>query len=82
MTLVELKKQLQAFESMIKGKSIESNLTKAGTSSNPSNRKGKKIKQEPSKVFSIPSTSGKIKRNKKVNAKKAKCFACGTVGHF
>ena len=77
-----MKKQLQTFESMIKGTGIEANLTKAGTSSKPNNGKGKKIKHEVSNTFSVPSTSGKIKKKKKVKPKKAKCFACENVGHF
>ena len=44
MILTKLKKQLQAFKSMIKGKTIEVNFTKAGASSKPNNEKGKKIK--------------------------------------
>ncbi|KAL5583397.1 hypothetical protein UlMin_015839 [Ulmus minor] len=38
--------QLQAFESMIKSKSIEANLIEVGASSKPNNEKGEKIKQE------------------------------------
>ena len=44
MSLMELMKQLQAFESMIKSKGIEANLTEAGNSSKPSNGKEKKFK--------------------------------------
>ena len=82
MSLMELMKQLQAFESIIKSKSVEANLTEAGTSLEPSDGKGKKIKQVTSKTSSSPSTSGKIKKKKKKNPKKAKCFSCGKVGHF
>ena len=82
MSLTELMKQLQAFESMIKIKGIEVNLTEDGTSSKPSNGKGKKIKQVVSEASSNPSSSGKIKKNKKKNLKKDKCFACGKVGYF
>ena len=44
MSLMELMKQLQAFEFIIKSKGIEANLTEAGNSSKPSNGKGKKFK--------------------------------------
>ena len=67
---------------MIKEKRIEANLTEVRTSSKPSNGKGKKIMQETSKAFSILSTSGKIKKKKDKNSKKAKCFACEKVKHF
>ena len=67
---------------MIKSKSIEVNLIEARTSSKPNDGKGKKIKQVASKASSVPSFSGKIKKKKKKNPKKAKCFACGKVGHF
>ncbi|KAL5545416.1 hypothetical protein UlMin_005103 [Ulmus minor] len=82
MSLTELMKQLQAFESMIKSKGIEANLTEAGNSSKPSNGKGKKFKQVASKTSSIPTFDNKVKKEKKKNPKKAKCFACGKVGHF
>ncbi|KAL5583074.1 hypothetical protein UlMin_015516 [Ulmus minor] len=82
MSLTELMKQLQAFESMIKSKGIEANLIEAGNSSKPSNRNGKKLKQVGSKTSSIPSVEKKVKKKKKKNPKKAKCFACGKVGHF
>ncbi|KAL5571276.1 hypothetical protein UlMin_020873 [Ulmus minor] len=82
MSLTELMKQLQAFESMIKSKGIEANLTEAGNSSKPSNGKGKKFKQMASKTSSIPTSENKVKKKKKKNPKKAKCFACGKVGHF
>ncbi|KAL5540910.1 hypothetical protein UlMin_044886 [Ulmus minor] len=82
MSLTELMKQLQAFESMIKSKCIEANLTEAGNSSKPSNGKGKKFKQVASKTSSIPTSDNKVKKKKKKNPKKAKCFACGKVGHF
>ena len=72
MSLTELMKQLQAFESMIKSKGIEANLTKAGNSS----------KQVVSKTSSIPTSDNKVKKKKKKTPKKAKCFACGKVGHF
>ena len=58
------------------------NLIKARTSSKPDNGKGKKIKQQTSKAFSIPSTYGKIKKKEKVNNKKAKSFSCENVEHF
>ncbi|KAL5553982.1 hypothetical protein UlMin_041383 [Ulmus minor] len=70
------------FESMIKSKGIETNLTEAGNSSKPSNGKGKKFKQVVSKTSSIPTFDNKVKKKKKKNSKKAKCFACGKVGHF
>ena len=57
-------------------------MTKARTSLKPINGKEKKIKQQTSKAFSIPSTYGKIKKKEKVNTKKAKCFSCENVGHF
>ncbi|KAL5572139.1 hypothetical protein UlMin_021736 [Ulmus minor] len=82
MSLTELMKQLQAFESMIKSKGIEANLTEAGNSSKPNNGKGKKFKQVASKTSSIPTSDSKVKKKKKKNPKKAKCFACGKVGHF
>ncbi|KAL5580166.1 hypothetical protein UlMin_012608 [Ulmus minor] len=82
MSLTELMKQLQAFESMIKSKGIEANLTEVGNSSKPSNGKGKKFKQVASKTSSIPTSDSKVKKKKKKNPKKAKCFACGKVGHF
>lgn len=82
MSLTELMKQLQTFESMIKSKGIKTNLTEAKAFSKPSNGKGKKIKQVASKAFSTPSSGGKIKNKKKKNSKKAKCFTCGKVGHF
>ncbi|KAL5552099.1 hypothetical protein UlMin_002275 [Ulmus minor] len=44
MSLTELMKQLQSFESMIKSKGIEANLTEAGNSSKPNNGNGKKFK--------------------------------------
>ncbi|KAL5547216.1 hypothetical protein UlMin_006903 [Ulmus minor] len=44
MSLTELMKKIQAFESMIKSKGIEANLTVVGNSSNPSNGKEKKFK--------------------------------------
>ncbi|KAL5576504.1 hypothetical protein UlMin_018203 [Ulmus minor] len=44
MSLTELMKQLQAFESMIKSKGIEANLIEVGNSSKPSNGNGKKFK--------------------------------------
>ena len=34
------------------------------------------------KASFIPSTSGKIKKKKKKNPKKANCFACKKVRHF
>ncbi|KAL5553469.1 hypothetical protein UlMin_040870 [Ulmus minor] len=82
MSLTELMKQLQAFESMIKSKGIEANLTEAGNSSKPSNGKGKKFKQVVSRTSSISTFDNKVKKKKKKNPKKAKCFACGKVGHF
>ncbi|KAL5555849.1 hypothetical protein UlMin_038085 [Ulmus minor] len=82
MSLTELMKQLQAFESMIKSKGIEENLTEAGNSSKPNNGKGKKFKQVASKTSSIPTSDNKVKKKKTKNPKKAKCFACGKVGHF
>ena len=82
MSLTELMKQLQAFESMIKSKGIEVNLTEAGNSSKLSNGKGKKFKQVASKTSSIPTSDNKVKKKKKKNPKKAKCFACGKVRHF
>ena len=82
MRLTELMKQLQAFESMIKSKDIEANLNEVENSSKPSNGIGKKFKQVASKVSCNPSSSGKIQKKKKKNLKKAKCFACGKVGHF
>ncbi|KAL5583120.1 hypothetical protein UlMin_015562 [Ulmus minor] len=78
MSLKELMKQLQAFESMIKSKGIEANLTKAGNSSKPSSGKGKKFKQVASKTSSIPTSDNKVKKN----PKKAKCFTCRKVRHF
>ncbi|KAL5546646.1 hypothetical protein UlMin_006333 [Ulmus minor] len=83
MSLTELMKQLQAFESMIKRKGIEANLTEAGNSSKPNNGKEKKFKQVASKTSSsISSNDKKVKKKKKKNSKKAKCFACGKVRHF
>ena len=82
MSLTELMQQLKAFESMIKSKGIEVNLTEARTSSKPNDGKGKKINQVENEVSSNPSSSGKIKKKKKKNLKKAKCFACKKVGHF
>ncbi|KAL5577811.1 hypothetical protein UlMin_019510 [Ulmus minor] len=79
MSLMELMKQLQAFESLIKIKGIEANLTEAGNSSKPSNGKRKKFKQVASKTSSIPTSDNKVKKKKKKNPKKAKCFACGKV---
>ncbi|KAL5539318.1 hypothetical protein UlMin_042265 [Ulmus minor] len=70
------------FESMIKSKGIEANLTEAGNSSKPNNGKGKKFKQVASKTSSISTSDNKVKKKKKKNPKKAKCFACGKVGHF
>ena len=35
-----------------------------------------------SKTSSIPPADNKVKKKKKKNPKKAKCFACGKVGHF
>ena len=67
---------------MMKSKSIEVNFTKVETSSKPSYEKWKKIKQETSKAFNVRFTSGKIKKKKKVNLKKAKGFAYGNVGNF
>ncbi|KAL5565086.1 hypothetical protein UlMin_028250 [Ulmus minor] len=81
-SLTELMKQLQAFESMIKSKGIEANLTEAGNSSKPSNGKGKKFKQVAIKTSSIPTSDNKVKKKRKKNPKKPKCFACGKVGHF
>ncbi|KAL5550991.1 hypothetical protein UlMin_001167 [Ulmus minor] len=77
-----LMKQLQAFESMIKSKGIEANLTEAGNYSKPNNGKRKKFKQVASKTSSIPTSDSKVKKKKKKNSKKAKCFACGKVRHF
>ncbi|KAL5540001.1 hypothetical protein UlMin_044972 [Ulmus minor] len=82
MSLTELMKQLQAFESMIKSKGIEANLTEARNSSKPNNGNGKKFKQVASKTSSIPPADKKVKKKKKKNPKKAKCIACGKVGHF
>ena len=82
MSLTELMKQLQAFESMIKSKGIEANLTDVGNSSKPSNGKGKKFKQVASKTSFIPTSDNKVKKKKKKNPKKDKCFVCGNVGHF
>ena len=82
MSLTESMKQLQAFEYMIKSKGIEANLTEAENSSKPSNGKGKKFKQVASKSSFIPASDNKVKKKKKKNPKKAKCFACGKVGHF
>ena len=82
MSLTELMKELQAFESMIKGKGIKVSLIEAGTSSKPNNGKGKKIKQVACKVSSNPSSTRNIKKQKNKNPKKAKCFACGNVVHF
>ena len=82
MSLTKLMKQFQAFESMIKSKGIEENLIEAGNSSKPNNGKGKKFKQVASKTSSIPASDNKVKKKKKKNLKKAKCFACGKVGHF
>ncbi|KAL5560249.1 hypothetical protein UlMin_036460 [Ulmus minor] len=67
MSLTELMKQLQAFESMIKSKGIEANLTEAGNSSKPSNGKGKKFKQVASKTSSIPISDNKVNKKKKKN---------------
>ncbi|KAL5570809.1 hypothetical protein UlMin_020406 [Ulmus minor] len=82
MSLTELMKQIQAFESMIKSKGIEANLIEVENSSKPSNGKGKKFKQVASKTSSIPTSDNKVNKKKKKNSKKAKCFACGKVGHF
>ena len=49
---------------------------------NPLMEKGRRSSKRQVKFFSIPFTSGKIKKKKKVNLKKAKCFTCGNVGHF
>ncbi|KAL5579597.1 hypothetical protein UlMin_012039 [Ulmus minor] len=78
MSLTELMKQLQDFESMIKSKGIEANFTDVGNSLKPSNGNGKKFKQVASKTSSIPSADKKVKKN----PKKAKCFACKKVRHF
>ncbi|KAL5568561.1 hypothetical protein UlMin_025136 [Ulmus minor] len=72
MSLTELMKPFQAFESMIKSKGIEANLTEAGNSSKPSNGKGKKFKQMASKTSSISTFDNKVKKKKKKNPKKAK----------
>ena len=61
---------------------LRQNLTKARTSSKLDNGKGKKIEQETSKAFSIPSTYGKIEKKDNVKTKKAKCFSYENVGHF
>ena len=53
-------------------------MIEAGNSSKANNGKGKKFKQVASKTSSIFSTDKKVKKN----PKKAKCFACGKVGHF
>ena len=57
-------------------------MTKARTSSKPDSGKWKKIKQQTSKAFTIPSTYGKIKKKEKMNTKKAKCFLYENVRHF
>ncbi|KAL5551465.1 hypothetical protein UlMin_001641 [Ulmus minor] len=67
---------------MIFDKDIEANLTEAGNFSKPSNGKGKKFKQVASKTSSIHFPNKKVKKKKKKNLKKAKCFACGKVRHF
>ena len=77
MSLTKLMKQLQAFESMIKSKGIEANLTKAGNSSKPSNRKGKKFKQVASKTYSIPSAEKKVKKKKKRTRRKLSALLAG-----
>ena len=82
MSLTELMKQIQAFESMIKSKGIEANLTEAGNSSKTNNGNGKKFKQVASKNSSITSVDKKVKKKKKKNLNKAKYFACKKVGHF
>ena len=67
---------------MIKSKGIEANLFEVGNSSKPKNGNEKKSKQVTSKTSFISPVDNKVKKKKKKNPKKAKCFACGKVGHF
>ena len=67
LTLTKLMKQLQSFESIIKGKSIEANLTETRTSSKPSN--GKKRRRLSKKqvirfhLFLLPVERSKRRKN-------------------